>query len=213
MKKLIVIVLAVFLAVPSFSQFLKFGLKAGLSTTSIKMDDVKTLASAGSPNYTVEKLKGANYGVHGGLFMRLSISKLYIQPEVLLSTRTNEYTVKNLTSLVDSVKQQKFNRLDIPVMVGVKFGPLRLNGGPAASLLINSPSQLITDPDYKTMYANMTFGFQAGVGLDLFKKLTIDIRYEGSLKKYQNQIENATGFKFNLDDRPNAFLFSVGVIF
>ncbi len=63
------------------------------------------------------------------------------------------------------------------------------------------------------MYANMTIGYQAGLGFDLFKKLTVDLRYEGSLKKYQNQIENVTGTTFNLDDRPNAFHLSVGYIF
>jgi hypothetical protein len=59
----------------------------------------------------------------------------------------------------------------------------------------------------------MTFGYQAGVGFDLLGLLTFDVRYEGSLKKYQNQIQNLTGTKYNLDDRPNAFLFSVGLMF
>ncbi len=59
----------------------------------------------------------------------------------------------------------------------------------------------------------MTIGYQAGVGIDILKTLTFDVRYEGSLKKYQNQIENLTGTKFNLDDRPNAFLFSLGLFF
>ena len=59
----------------------------------------------------------------------------------------------------------------------------------------------------------MTIGYQAGLGFDLLNFLTFDLRYEGSLKKYQNQIQNLAGNKYNLDDRPNAFLFSVGLIF
>jgi hypothetical protein len=51
------------------------------------------------------------------------------------------------------------------------------------------------------------------VGLDLLGLLTIDLRYEGSLKKYQNQIENVAGTSFNLDDRPNAILLSLGLMF
>jgi opacity protein-like surface antigen len=98
-------------------------------------------------------------------------------------------------------------------MLGFKLGPLRLNAGPAGSLLINTPKDLISNPDYKNNYNRMTIGYQAGVGFDLFKLLTFDLRYEGSLKKYQNQIENLTGTKVNLDDRPNAFLFSVGIMF
>jgi opacity protein-like surface antigen len=211
MKKLLVLLLAVFIALPAMSQ-LNFGIKAGLNTTSVTMADLKTVTS-GSTSYTVEKLKGANYGIHAGVFLRLNVAKLYIQPELLFSTRTNEYTVTNVTSAVDSLVKQKFNKLDIPVMIGLKFGPLRINGGPSASLLINTPKELIQDPDFKTMYANMSFGYQAGIGLDLLKKITVDLRYEGSLKKFQNEIENALGTSVALDDRPNAFLVSVGIIF
>lgn len=214
MKKLFVIVLSLFIVLPAFSQ-VDFGLKVGLNTTSVTMEDLKTITS-GSTSYTVEKVKGANFGIHGGLFVRLNISKLYIQPELLLSTRTNEYTVTNITNItnpIDSSVIQKFTKLDIPVMIGFKLGPIRLNAGPSASLLLNTPSDLIKDPDFKTMYANMTFGYQAGVGIDLLKKLTIDLRYEGSLQKYQNKIENAIGVPVTLDDRPNAFLVSVGLIF
>jgi len=63
------------------------------------------------------------------------------------------------------------------------------------------------------IYSNLTFGYQAGVGIDLLNKLTIDLRYEGSLQKYQNKIENAVGVPVTLDDRPNAFLVSVGMFF
>ncbi len=211
MKKLLVILLAFSIALPAISQ-INFGIKAGLSTTSVTMEDLKTVTS-GSTSYTVQKIKGANYGFHGGIFLRLGISKLYIQPEVLLSTRTNDYNITNVQSTSVTQVSQNLTKLDVPVMIGLKFGPLRLNAGPAASLLINSPKELISDPDFKSMYANMTVGYQAGLGLDILKKLTIDLRYEGSLKKYQNQIENAIGTKVNLDDRPNAFLLSVGLMF
>jgi len=98
-------------------------------------------------------------------------------------------------------------------MLGFKAGPVRLNAGPSARLLINSPKDLIDHPDYKTMYNSLTFGYQAGIGVDLLKRLTVDLRYEGSLQKYQTQIENVAGDKFKLDDRPNAFLLSVGLMF
>jgi opacity protein-like surface antigen len=98
-------------------------------------------------------------------------------------------------------------------MLGFKLGPLRINAGPSGSILINSPKDLIVNPDYKARYSTMTFGYQAGLGFDLLNILTFDLRYEGSLKKYQNQIQNLTGTNYNLDDRPNAFLFSVGIMF
>jgi Outer membrane protein beta-barrel domain len=211
MKKLLVILLTVLIAIPAFSQ-VKYGLKAGVSTSSLSMETLKTITS-GSTSYTVDALTEAKYGFHGGAFVRLSLLGIYLQPELLFTTRTNEYTVTNVQSSASTIVKQNFNKIDIPVMLGFKLGPVRLNAGPAASLLISSPKDLIDDPDFKSMYSNMTIGYQAGIGVDVLKKLTIDVRYEGSLKKYQNQIESLTGTTFNLDDRANAFLLSLGLIF
>ena len=214
MKKIIVIAFVVLVSIPAFSQ-IKFGLKAGVSTNSLSMPTIKTISS-GTTSFTVDALTAAKYGFHGGAFVRLTLFGVYIQPELLFSTRSNEYTVINTTNQsapVSFVAKQTFNKLDIPVMLGLKLGPIRLNAGPAASLLINSPKDLISDPDYKSRYSRMTIGYQAGLGFDLLSILTFDLRYEGSLKKYQNQIQNLAGAKYNLDDRPNAFLFSVGLMF
>ena len=66
MKKFVLIVLSVLLAIPAFSQ-VNFGLKAGASTTNVKMEDVKTLTS-GESEYLVNAIKSANYGFHAVLF-------------------------------------------------------------------------------------------------------------------------------------------------
>jgi hypothetical protein len=211
MKKLLVFALIALIAVPAFSQ-IKFGLKGGVSTTSLSMPTVKSVTS-GSSTYNVNAITDAKYGFHGGAFLRLTLLGIYLQPELLFSTRTNEYTITNVQSAAQYISKQTFNKIDIPVLLGFKLGPVRLNAGPAASFLINSPKDLIDSPDFKSLYNSMTIGYQAGIGIDILKKLTFDLRYEGSLKKYQNQIENLTGTKVNLDDRPNAFLLSFGIIF
>jgi len=211
MKKLSILLFVVLISLPSFSQ-LKYGIKVGASTNSLTMDNVKQIAT-GSTTYSVQVLEEAKYGFHGGLFLRLKLLALYVQPELLFASKSSAYKVTNVTTGTVKDVVQNLNKLDIPVMVGLKFGPVRVNAGPAGSLLIGSPKELISDPNLKSNYAKMTIGYQAGVGLDILKKLTIDLRYEGSLKKYQTQIENLTGTTYNLDDRPNAFLFSVGLMF
>jgi hypothetical protein len=90
MKKLALIVLSVFLALPAFSQ-VNFGLKAGVSTTNLKMEDVKTVTS-GDTQYLIDAIKGANYGFHAGAFVRFILFGFYIQPELLFASRTDEYT-------------------------------------------------------------------------------------------------------------------------
>jgi opacity protein-like surface antigen len=214
MKKIFAIVFVILVSIPAFCQ-IKFGLKAGVSTTSLSMPTIKTVTS-GTTSFTIDALTAAKYGFHGGAFVRLTLFGIYIQPELLFSTRSNEYTVSNITvqsAPVSYIAKQTFNKLDLPVMLGFKLGPLRLNAGPVGSLLINSPKAIITNPDYKNNYNRLTFGYQAGLGFDLLNFLTFDLRYEGNLKKYQNQIQSLVGTKYNLDDRPNAFLFSVGIMF
>jgi hypothetical protein len=211
MKKLSVLIFVTLIAFPAFSQF-KAGIKAGVSTNSITMNKAVDLTGqAGS--YTVQALSNSNYGFHGGLFLRLTIMGVYIQPEVLFATSENTYTVKlNGTKLPDVT--QKFNNLSIPVMIGVKLGPIRINAGPAASMAITTPKALIeNDQNLKTLYNKMSFGYQVGLGFDLLKKLTFDIRYEGSLQKYQTKIQQAVGSPVSLDNRPNAFLLSLGLMF
>lgn len=212
MKKILIVLLTVFIALPAFSQ-LKWGLKAGVSTTSISMDKAIQLTGQ-STTYTVQALTSSKYGFQGGFFVRLTILGVYIQPEVLFATAENSYNVKNLTTSVITEVPQKLNNLSIPVMVGFKLGPIRINAGPAATMAITSPKALVaSDPSLTNLYNKMSFGYQAGLGFDLFKTLTFDLRYEGSLQKYQTQIQQAVGGKVSLDNRPNAFLLSVGLMF
>ncbi len=117
MKKLFVILFVVLISLPAFSQ-IKFGIKAGVSTTSLSMETLKTITS-GNTQYTVDALTEAKYGFHGGAFVRLSLLGIYLQPELLFTTRTNEYTVTNVQTNTSSIVKQNFNKLDIPVMLGL----------------------------------------------------------------------------------------------
>lgn len=202
MKKFLLSILIAVLAIPAFSQ-IKFGVKAGVSTTTVPTYDYTTGAN------TITALKNASYGIYGGVFLRLSLLGVYFQPEVLLATNTYEYTVNNAPNPI----KQTFNKLDIPLLVGLKLGPIRINAGPAATIQIGSPKALINNPDFTNMYKGATFGFQAGAGFDLFKKLTFDVRYEGSLSGEFGSAVNIGGQTFKLDSRQPSVLFSVGLMF
>lgn len=205
MKKIIVIILALVLAAPLFSQ-VKFGLKAGAST-----DFTFTNQTFEGTNVEVilQNAKNAEWGFQGGVFMRATFSGFYIQPELLLATATNSVTYEDVEAGgAPVIYNQKFNKLNIPVLLGVKVGPLRLNAGPAASVMISDPKEVIEGATYK----RATFGYQAGLGFDLFKKLTVDLRYEGNLNQFGDQIEIG-GETFVLDDRTGALLVQVGFIF
>ena len=205
MKKFIVIVLALVLAAPLFSQ-VKFGLKAGASTDFTFTDQT---FQGTDFEVILQNAKDAEWGFQGGVFMRASFAGFYIQPELLLATATNSVTYDDVDAGgAPVIYNQKFNKLNIPVLLGVKVGPLRLNAGPAASVMISDPKEIIEGATYK----KATFGYQAGLGIDLFKKLTVDLRYEGNLNQFGDQIVIG-GETFVLDDRTGALLVQVGFMF
>jgi hypothetical protein len=205
MKKLFVILLALVLAAPLFSQ-VKFGLKAGASTDFTFPDQT---FQGTDFEVILQNAKDAEWGLQGGVFMRASFAGFYIQPELLLATATNSVTYDDVEAGgAPVIYNQKFNKLNIPVLLGVKVGPLRLNAGPAASVMISDPKEIIEGATYK----KATFGYQAGLGFDLFKKLTVDLRYEGNLNQFGDQIVIG-GETFVLDDRTGALLVQVGFMF
>jgi opacity protein-like surface antigen len=141
--------------------------------------------------------------------MRASFTGFYVQPEILLATATNSVRYEDVEEGGGPViYNQKFNKLNIPVLLGFKVGPMRLNAGPAAAIMLGDPKEIIDGATYK----RATFGYQAGVGIDLFKKLTLDVRYEGNLNQFGDEI-TIMGETFQLDDRTGAVLLHVGLIF
>jgi len=204
MKKVIILLLISVMSIPAFSQ-IKFGLKAGAATATVPTYDLST----GTNN--IQALKDAAWGFHAGLFIRLSLLGIYLQPEAVFATNTYEYNVTTVSGT--DLMKQTFNKLEVPVLLGFKLGPIRLNAGPAAAIQIGSPKALIDDPNFEEMYRGATFGYQAGVGIDLFKKLTLDARYGGSLSGKFGDAVTIGGQTFQLDQRQPSFILSVGLMF
>ena len=63
------------------------------------------------------------------------------------------------------------------------------------------------------MYRNATIGYQAGVGFDLFKRLTFDAMYGGSLAKKFGDAVTIDGQTFTLDSSEPTFMLSLGLMF
>jgi len=201
MKKIILILLAVVVSSGAFAQ-LSFGLKAGAQSNNVKMDEITNGASA------IAAAGDASWGFHGGVFFRFSLLGIIIQPEVLFATAENNFLIDDGIT-ADQVVSQKYNKLDIPLMIGFKLGPVRLMGGPAASIKLTSDTDM---SDVEGLYKTATFGYQAGLGVDLFNKLTLDVRYEGGLSNFGEEV-TIGGETLTLDSRTNAIVMSVGYMF
>ena len=216
MKRLILIlVLIVPISIVANAQ-IKFGVKAGITSTSIKVDEVFEIDDETDFNALVVKGTNSKIGFQGGVFSRITIAKLYVQPELLFTSTSGEVEV---TSLLDGaevkseIREQKFRQIDFPIMVGYKAGPLRLQAGPVGTIMLSTDPSLdgFMDMHYEEEFNGATWGYQVGVGLDI-KKITIDVKYEGSLSKLGDGVKIG-GETRDFDSRNSQFVVNLGFFF
>ena len=63
------------------------------------------------------------------------------------------------------------------------------------------------------MYKGAVWGYQAGLGIDLFKKLTIDARYAGGFGNQFGKSINVGGQTMKLNNASPSVLLSLGYMF
>lgn len=190
---------------------ISFGVKGGVNSSSIKMDDVITVAQ-GSEEYSLEGLKSSSLGFHAGLMSRISFFGAFIQPELYFSSTSGDVEVTDLINQEVNVKTMEFKKLDIPVLVGLKFGPARVNAGPVGSFMLDSKADLIETSGYEEKLRGASIGYQAGVGLDILNTISLDVRYEGNLSKLGDGVTVGDN-DFEFDSRNPQFIFSLGIFF
>ncbi len=216
MKKLTLLaVLVIAIAFNSFSQF-KFGVKAGLNNTQLKLKDVITVQGVNDTIDWEMKAKTGKYGFHFGVFAQVKFAMIYVQPELLFTHGGSDISITNRTTMVESIKKQTFNRFDLPVMVGYKLGPARFGLGPVASYMITNKS-VIADvvasgaASAEEEYNKVTWGIQINAGVN-FWKLVVDAKYEFGIGKLGKGV-NIDGRAYNFDTRPSMVTLGVGYNF
>ncbi len=130
-------------------------------------------------------------GYHVGAFARIKALGLLVQPEGVFTSSGGKVEVMQTENgqEVKTTEDFTFNRLDVPVLVGVQFlKVLRLQAGPVASVLVSGKFQ---DQNIKNYMDKTDLGWQAGVGLDI-GNLTADVRYENVNRKYTNSAQNSS---------------------
>ena len=210
MKKVFFLLVAISFFATANAQ-IKFGVKGGVNSSTIKMDDFITVTQ-GIEEYSLEGIKSGTVGFHAGLMTRVTFFGVFIQPELYFSSTGGEVEVTEVITHNVSVKKMEFKKLDIPILVGFKFGPARVNAGPVTSIIIDSKADLIETAGYEEKLKGASFGYQAGVGLDILNTISLDVRYEGNLSKLGDGV-NIGGNDFEFDSRNPQFIFSLGIFF
>ncbi len=212
MKKSLLLLVVCFLAFQSLQAQVKAGIRGGMSTMDVVPGELIITDSESAKQFGLS-VADANYGIHMGLFAQAKIGRFYIQPEVLFNSSSVNYNLKDFSGgqVVNVIKTESFQNLDLPLMLGLDYGLLRLQGGPVAHVHINSTSELFDIDGYGQKFDEMTWGYRAGIGLDLWK-LMIDLNYEGNFQKFGDHI-SFFGQDFNFDRAPGRFVASVGISF
>ena len=213
MKKLILLFIcfsAVQLTTMTAQEF-KYGIRGGISTPDIKPADVSEIRfKSGNDSFKL-KLSDANYGFHFGAWARLKFAGVYIQPELVFNSSKVQYKYSKTTATVDSIRNETFRNLDIPIMLGTRLGSFRINAGPVAHIHINSSSDLTNASGYSEKFKSSTWGYQAGIGFDA-GRVGIDLRYEGNFDNFGNHLTFG-GKSYEFSKAPSRLLATVAIAF
>lgn len=213
MKKIQILTLLLAFSVTTGSAQIRFGLKAGITSTDLDVSELMIDQPGLSERLTLA-LKDANYGIQIGAQIRAYLGDNFIlQPEILFNSNTVEFQVDDLDNpdITNAIFEESYQYVDIPVVFSYELAFLRLQAGPTGHFFLNNTSDLFQFQDYDQNFNDLTLGYVYGVGIDLWN-LTIDLRREGNFTKFGSHIRFGDT-RFQFDDAPSRWLLTVGYIF
>lgn len=205
------------LSVAIFSAFftaasaqVQFGVKAGISSYDLAKDGI--FVNTGSQNIKWN-ISNAGYGHHFGVYTRLTLLGIYLEPSLLFNSNTVTYNIETYgeSGVFSTLKNEKYNHVDIPVLAGIKAGVLRFQGGVVGHLFINSISDVVDIKGYDQRFKTATYGWQGGMGLDVWR-LRLDLLYEGNFDKFGDHI-TIGGHPYSFSSSPSRLILTMGYKF
>jgi Outer membrane protein beta-barrel domain len=184
----------------TFAQF-SLGIRGGVNFSQLKTDNMQSIGT------NLQQSLDTKTGYVGGVYARIG-SKLFLQPELIFSAKGGSVNIlKNGTSQTVSIDYTNF---DVPLLVGYKLGPIRINAGPMASFTVSNSG---LDEALKSVSSNLgesfkkaSYGYQVGGGVDI-GTLSVDLRYEGSL----SEVSALSSSNINFSQKGNLWQLTVGL--
>jgi hypothetical protein len=211
MRKIVLSLVIAIIGMPTLFGQIEFGLKGGIHSLELSQDPISIFQDPDN-NGTISFLE-SSYGLHAGLFTRIKVLGLFVEPNILFNSTSVEYelTGDNESGSFSEIKNETFKNIDIPLYVGMNFLVFEIYGGPVAHLKIDQTSDIIDFENHDDRISNATYGFQVGTGLSI-GKVRFQAAYEGNLSEFGEviQIGDAT---FMVDERTSRILFSLAYKF
>ena len=183
----------------SRADYFRIGIKGGVNLSSVKVASLST---------NLENKTGYQLGA----FVRIGRT-IFIQPEVYFTAKEVNVDVLNSLTTNQGVVGFSQKSLDVPLLAGIKLGPLRVLAGPVASYALSAS----TSPDaaVKSYFSGTSqeiinrssFSYQAGIGIDILN-LSLDLRYEGAMSELKNTVAVPSGF--NYSQKPSYYQATIG---
>jgi hypothetical protein len=179
--------------------FFRIGIKGGVNLARLETDGLVTLNGAVIKDQLQASLDTKQSYV-GGIYARLG-RKIFIEPEVLVSTKGGSIYVPGLSQ----TKQFTFTNIDVPVLLGFRWKIFHIMAGPVASYTLKTDTELndlinLVTTKYTgstaQIAAKTSFSYQVGGGIDLLG-FTLDVRYEGNLSQLTKTLPIPTGITFS----------------
>lgn len=199
MKNLFFAIGFIFIAHAAQAQLFSLGIKGGLNTQVNKPEDIVIVSDDGTYSFGVDDYK---FGTQFGVYARIG-NNFFFQPELIFNSNKTDYVIGEST-VGEVIKNEKYQYLDLPLLVGITTGPLRINAGPVGHYFLNSSSELTDFDGYEARFKQMTWGWQAGVTIGT-GRLSADIRYEGNFSKQGNHI-TFFGDEYHFSNTPARFI-------
>jgi hypothetical protein len=183
----------------SRADYFRIGIKGGVNLSSVKVASLST---------NLENKTGYQFGA----FARIGRT-IFMQPEVYFTAKEVNVDVLNSLTTNQGVVGFSQKSLDVPLLAGIKLGPLRVLAGPVASYALSAS----TSPDaaVKSYFSGTSqdiinrssFSYQAGIGFDILN-LSLDLRYEGAMSELKNTVAVPSGFTYS--QKPSYYQATIG---
>ena len=213
MKRIFTVLLVIVAINQANAQFFQLGAKAGLSSSQLKVSE--TFIPGEDQETIYYKGGDAILGWHLGLYSRIKIWRIYLQPELLYSSTGGKIKISSDGIDFPDIGKFKLDKLDVPVMAGFYITKsFRVFTGPVFSYLISEKSTWQTTKDvFQQDFQKGIIGYQAGVGFDI-STFSLDLKYEGNLSALGKSVSiPGTDLRFDTDLRNPQLILSMGFRF
>lgn len=201
MKKLASLFALSFLALSAHAQ-LDLGLRAGAGLSRANFSE---LSSAVSAIQSVDDA-GHELSYHAGAYLKIGLPLVFIQTEAIFQQLNQTASIADGSGDISEIELD-MSRIDIPILVGTKLGPLRAMLGPVYSANLSDLSGNIGQD-----VESGTWGYQVGVGVEI-SRIMLDLRYEGAFSPWASQliVDNVNGTTINTDLRSSQIILCLGI--